>query len=158
MKNKSITIIEVVVVLSIIILLTSFSILAIKTIKSSYDVASISVVNSILNLGRSIARREGNYAGIYFYDHNDAIYVMEVIRVYDSNVPHLRLERLDGSDIKKISDANDINEAVILFGQNGRLAIKDVEINTYRSWSEKILTINGKKYHINSYTGQIIVP
>lgn len=160
MKIKGMTLIEIIVVLAIVMLLASLSGLAVKTvIDSSKTICSVTVIESLMSLGKATARKEGNYAGVYFYDQNEALCAMEVIALYDYNVPPLpsiRLERLDGSQIKEIGSSGDVNEAVVLFSPSGRLIIKDIMIGAYRSNSSRKLNINGKDYYINIYVGNFI--
>lgn len=157
MKQKAFTLIEFVTVLAIVILLASLSGLAIKTITDSQKSdCSISLINSLLSLSRATASKEGNYAGIYFYDQNEVLCAMEVVALYDYNVPYIPLARLDGSDIKEIGLKGNVNEAVVLFSPSGQMVIKDIMIVAYRNNSSRNLNINDKDYYINRYTGHLI--
>ncbi len=157
MKTKGITLIEMIVILAIVMFLASLFGLVVKTtIDGQKTICSVTVVEALMSLGKATARKEGNYAGIYFYDQNEALCAMEVIALYDYNTPPIRLERLDGSQIREIGSKDDINEAVVLFSPSGRLIIKDIMIETYRNNSSRKLNINGKDYYINIYTGNLI--
>ena len=157
MKTKGLTLIEIITVLAIGILLASFSGLAVKTISDSQKaICSASLIESLLNLSKATASKEGNYAGVYFYDQNETLCAMEVIALHDYSVPYILLDRLDGSIIRDIGLRGDVNEAVVLFSPSGRLIVKDIMIDTYRSYSSRHLNINGKDYYINSYTGNLI--
>jgi len=157
MKTKSFTLIEIITVLAIVMLLASLSGLAVKTISSSQKaICSISLIESLLSLSRATASKEGNYAGVYFYDQNETLYAIEVIALRDYSIPYIRLNRLEGSEIMEVGLRGDVNEAVILFSPSGRLIVKDIMIGTYRNFSNRLLNINGKDYYINSYTGNLI--
>lgn len=157
MKQKALSLIEIITVIAIVLLLASLSGLAIKTFTDSQKtICSIEVIDSLLSLGRATAIKEGTYAGIYFYDQNDTLCTMEVVALYDYTVPYIPLARLDGTDIKEIGTKGDVNEAVVLFSPSGRLVMKNIRIAAYHNNSSRTLTINGKNYYINSYTGSLI--
>ena len=151
MKTKGLTLIEIITVLAIVMLLASLSGLAVKTIRDSQKaICSASLIESLLSLSKATASKEGNYAGVYFYDQNESLCAMEVIALHDYNVPYIRLDRLDGSEIKEVGLRGDVNEAVVLFSPSGRLISKDIMIDAYRNYSNRHLNINGKDYYINS--------
>ena len=157
MKTKGMTLIEIIIVLAITMLMASLAGLAVKTmVDSSKTICSVAVIDSLMNLSKATAAKEGNYAGVHFYDQNEALCAMEVIGIYDSNVPYIRLKRLDGSQIKEIGSSGGIDEAVVLFSPSGRLIIKDIMSGTYHSNSSRKLNIDGKDYYINSYIGNLI--
>ncbi len=157
MKTKGITLIEIIIVLAIVMLMASLFSLAIKTIiDSQKTICSVTVIESLIGLGKATARKEGNYAGTYFYDQNESLLAMEVIATYDYNIPYIQLSRLDGSQIREIGSSGDVDEAVILFSPSGRLVVKDIMIKNYRNYSNRKLTIYNKDFYINIYTGNII--
>lgn len=157
MKTKGITLIETIIVLALVMLMASLTGLAIKTVTdSNKKICSTVLIESILNLSKATAMKEGNYAGVYFYDQNETLFAMDVIAIYDYNVPYIRLDRLDGSQIKELGSKGDMNKAVILFSPSGRLVIKDIMVNNYRNHSNRKLNIYNKDFYINSYTGRII--
>ncbi len=157
MKTKGITLIEIIIVLAIVMLMASLFGLAVKTfIDSNKTICSTVVIESLMSLGKATARKEGNYAGVYFYDQNESLLAMEVIATYDYNIPYIQLSRLDGSQIREIGSSGDVDEAVILFSPSGRLVVKDIMIKNYRNYSNRKLTIYNKDFYINIYTGNII--
>ncbi|KKN11667.1 hypothetical protein LCGC14_1024190 [marine sediment metagenome] len=157
MKTKGITLIEMIVVLAIVMVLASLAGLIAKTVSdSSETICSGFLIEALLGMGKATAQKEGNYAGIYFYDQNEVLCAMEVIALRDYSVPYIPLNRLDGSQIREVGSRGDVNEAVVLFSPSGRLVIKDIMIAGYRNNSNRYLSVNGKDYYINSYTGNLI--
>jgi len=160
MKNRGFTLIEALTVVTIVSILVSLCYLAVKTISSSVEIqSSLPVIDSLLGLSRNTARKNGLYAGIYFYDQNDSVCAMEVIdnKIIDYNdLEIVLLWRLEGSEIHELGPKGFINQSVVIFSKEGRLAWKKIRINNYQNLSDRNLQIDDVNYTINSYTGKLI--
>ena len=159
MERRGVTLIEILTVIAVAVVLVSLCAVAVKTFRDCYEIkGSLPAIDSILGLAKYNAKKTGYYAGVYFYDQNEAACAMEVIEKQpaDYSLPYIEMVRMDGRPIHALGQEGLIRPSVVLFTKTGRLAIKDVGAYGYRNFSDRSLQVGDVNYPINTYTGRLV--
>ena len=151
MKQKALTLIEMVVIIGIIALLAVVGMPAIKALYSSFAVGSCSkiVINLALSYAKAIAQKERHYAGVLFEQKDNLQWAIPIIQ--DPNMEHWKglenektilfiAEKGERQSINLGKDSaiapvyfraetrNMDKPAVVVFSPSGKIIIKSIAV------------------------------
>ena len=183
-KKYGLTLIETIVVLTIVAMLLTISVISVKTLQNSFiGSCSITAIKNLLNLARSTALAKQSYVGVRFQKKDKLQYA--VLITQNRNIPYpddditIPFTALEGHPPYNLG-REDINDTTILFSSQGKLVRKWVQAysnpdsskddifgsdglfpeDTNSKLSNMSLVINdkteSKEFFVNSYIGTLI--